>query len=93
MKFAHTMQNEIEWADLKVGQTYYTKTTGFNPFGHIIKKVVIESIRLLSASEAMIYADQGRGFGVGGMFEGELGPRSRFWLIDPNLVDAAAVAA
>jgi len=92
MKFAHTMQNEIEWRDLKVGQTYYTKTTGFNPFGHIIKKIVIESIRLCNASEAMIYADQG-GYAVGGIFEGELGPRNRFWLIDPNLVDAAAFAA
>lgn len=93
MKFVHTMQNEIEWRDLNVGQTYYTKTTGCNPFGHIIKKVVIESIRLLNASEAMIYVDQGRGFGVGGIFEGELGPRNRFWLIDPNTGDAAAVAA
>lgn len=93
MKFVHTMQNEIEWRDLKVGQTYYTRTTGFNPFGHIIKKVVIESIRLLNASEAMIYVDQGRGFGVGGIFEGELGPRNRFWLIDPNSDYSAAVAA
>lgn len=93
MKFVHTMQNQVEWRDLKVGQTYYTRNTGFNPFGHIIKKVVIESIRLLSASEAMIYVDQGRGFGVGGMFEGELGPRNRFWLIDPNTGNAAAVAA
>ena len=93
MKFVHTMQNQVKWRDLKVGQTYYTRTTGFNPFGHIIQKIVIESILLLkNPSEAMIFADKG-GYAVGGIFEGELGPRNRFWLIDPNTGNAAAVAA
>ena len=75
----------VFWKDLQVNQTYYTKMTGFT-FGHAsgYEQIVITKIWNLGNDEAMILADEGRGFAVGGMCEGVIGPRNRFWTEIPD---------
>lgn len=65
----------IDWKDLQVGGEYYVQTTAHN---HLRQEIRITYIQSLSDDEAMIYADLGRGFAVGGMFEGPIGPHNRF---------------
>jgi len=90
---AENIGEEVAWTELRVGHTYYTRMTGFNPgpYSHYTK-IIVASIDRLRAAEAMIYADEGRGFGVGGIFEGEIGPKNRFWGM-PRLPIMAATAA
>lgn len=90
---AENIGKEVSWIELRAGHTYYTRMTGFNPgpYSDYIK-IVVGSIYALPHGEAMIYADQGRGFAVGGIFEGELGPKNRFWGM-PHLPSKAATAA
>ena len=46
---------------------------------------MITRIQNLGNDEAMIFADHGRGFAVGGIFELlPLGPRNRFWTEIPD---------
>ena len=75
----------VFWKDLQVNQTYYIKMTGFT-FGHAngYERIVITEIWNLDNDTAMILADKGRGFAVGGMFEGDIGPRNRFWTKIPD---------
>ena len=89
----------VFWKDLQVNQTYYTKMTGFT-FGHAsgYEQIKITRIQNLGNDEAMIFADHGHGFAVGGIFEGVIGPRNRFWMEIPDeefedLSESSATAA
>jgi hypothetical protein len=83
--------SQISWQHLTVGTEYYVETTGY--LGYNIRELIrITKIMELPKNEAMIFADGGRGFGVGGIFEGELGPNNRFWRVQDNTVKTAAAA-
>ena len=78
----------IPWRQLRIHQTYYTKMFG-PTFGvpNEYRKITITDIHIISESEAMImvrYEDRNLGFAVGGIFEGVLGPRHRFWKKNPE---------
>ena len=66
----------VYWKDLQVGGEYYVETTAHN---HPRQEITVTYIQYLNDDEAMIHADQGRGFAVGGIFEGPIGPHNRFW--------------
>ena len=87
----------VAWKNLKVGGRYYQRITGFNPLNpnSEFNVIVVKYIQVLNAdeSEAMIYADLGRGYGVGGIFEGDIGPQNRFWTIMDLNASLAATAA
>jgi len=75
----------VFWKDLQVNQTYYTKMTGYTlGYDRGYRRIVIERIWNLANGEAMILADENRAFAVGGVFEGVLGPRHRFWMEIPD---------
>ena len=80
-----TMQGSpIQWNNLIAGAEYYVATTGFLG-SNTPEKIRIIEIMTLPQGEAMIFADAGRGYAVGGIFEGDkLGPKNRFWTTVTN---------
>jgi hypothetical protein len=87
--------NFINWHDLQVNHKYYVITTGFLG-DNTAKYVKIINILYLPNDEAMILTDyNGYGFAVGGKFEGIIGPRNKFYLVNENYMNElnCAVAA
>lgn len=74
---------EILWRNLAVGRSYYAASTGYLCDG-IRHRMTVTRIHVITPEESMIYVDIPtaptiKGFAVGGIFEGAIGPKNRFW--------------
>ena len=72
-------EEQVSWKNLVVGGSYYALTTGYHLGNNKPTLIVVTDVQLLGNDSAMIYADEGRGYAVGGVYEGPIGPKNRFW--------------
>jgi len=85
-------QEQINWTRVSTGEEYYVATTGY--LGNNERAmIVVRSIDLFDDGSAMIYSDNGRGYAVGGIFEGPIGPKNRFWPVSPSDIIASLSAS
>ncbi len=74
---------EVLWRNLVVGRSYYASTTGYLGDG-VRYSMTVTHIHVMTPEESMIYVNTVdmpmiKGFAVGGIFEGVIGPKNRFW--------------
>jgi hypothetical protein len=89
---------EVLWRNLVIGKSYYAATTGYLG-DHIRHEITVTDIHVMNPEESMIYIHCAtdpviKGFAVGGIFEGVIGPKNRFWVTNSEgLTSQSSISA